>query len=206
MKYTRKTGTKIPRRIYIFTEGSKTEPKYFREFIQYFKISQAQVKVIDRETSASSPKSVINDMISYVQENKIYASITTKNDIYCLVIDTDKWGLNLIDAVNEAHQRKYLVALSNPCFEIWLLMHFQDADTILKNAHLLKTKADINAKIHSLNIYNINITGKNEKDYFPRTDSAVKTAEILDTKPQQRLLQQIGSRVYLLVNILMEYI
>jgi len=145
-------------------------------------------------------------MISYVQENKIYASITTKNDIYCLVIDTDKWGLNLIDAVNEAHQRKYLVALSNPCFEIWLLMHFQDADTILKNAHLLKTKADINAKIHSLNIYDINITGKNEKDYFPRTDSAVKTAEILDTKPQQRLLQQIGSRVYLLVNILKEYI
>ena len=30
--------------------------------------------------------------------------------------------------------------------------------------------------------------------------------EKLDPKPQQRLLQQIGSRVYLLVNILMEYI
>ena len=145
-------------------------------------------------------------MISYVQENKIYASITTKNDIYCLVIDTDKWELNLIDAVNEAHQRKYLVALSNPCFEIWLLMHFQDADTILKKANVLKTKKDINIIIHSKNICGITITGKNEIDYFPRTDSAVKTAEILDTKPQQRLLQQIGSRVYLLVNILKEYI
>ena len=112
----------------------------------------------------------------------------TKNDIYCMVIDTDRWGKNLKLAVDDARQRGYLVALSNPCFEIWLLMHFQDADTILKKANVLKTKKDINIIIHSKNICGITITGKNEIDYFPRTDSAVRTAEKLDPKPQQRLL------------------
>ncbi|HNX02135.1 MAG: RloB domain-containing protein [Candidatus Cloacimonas sp.] len=198
MSYARKSKKRVPRKIFIFTEGSVTEQKYFREFIQFFKISQAQVKVIDRETSASSPKSVMEAMDYY--KSKIN-SFTTKNDIYCMVIDTDRWGKNLKEAVADAHQRRYLVALSNPCFEIWLLMHFQDAETILKNADLLKTKADINTQIHSYHI-----TGKNDKDYFPRTDSAVNTAAILDIKPQERLLQQIGSRVYLLINILQEYI
>ncbi|HPV64716.1 MAG TPA: RloB family protein, partial [Candidatus Cloacimonas sp.] len=124
-----------------------------------------------------------------------------KNDIYCMVIDTDRWGKNLKEAVDDAHQRRYLVALSNPCFEIWLLMHFQDANTILNNANLLMTKTEINTQIHSYPI-----TGNNEIDYFPRTDSAVETAEKLDPKPQQRLLEQIGSRVYSLMKILQEYI
>ena len=197
MSYARKSKKKIPRRIYIFTEGSVTEPKYFREFIQYFKISQAQVKVIDRESTASSPESVIKEMDYYKKSNPF----KTKNDIYCMVIDTDRWGKNLKEAVDDAHQRRYLVALSNPCFEIWLLMHFQDANTILNNANLLMTKTEINTQIHSYPI-----TGNNEIDYFPRTDSAVETAEKLDPKPQQRLLEQIGSRVYSLMKILQEYI
>ncbi|HQJ96130.1 MAG TPA: RloB family protein [Candidatus Cloacimonas sp.] len=145
MSYARKSQKRIPRRIYIFTEGSKTEPKYFREFIQYYKISQAQVKVIGRETTASSPKSVIEAMDYYKKSNPV----KTKNDIYCMVIDTDRWGKNLKEAVDDAHQRRYLVALSNPCFEIWLLMHFQDANTILNNANLLMTKTEINTQIHS---------------------------------------------------------
>jgi hypothetical protein len=197
MSYARKSQKRITRRIYIFTEGSKTEPKYFREFIQYYKISQAQVKVIGRETTASSPKSVIEAMDYYKKSNPV----KTKNDIYCMVIDTDRWGKNLKEAVDDAHQRRYLVALSNPCFEIWLLMHFQDANTILNNANLLMTKTEINTQIHSYPI-----TGNNEIDYFPRTDSAVETAEKLDPKPQQRLLEQIGSRVYSLMKILQEYI
>ena len=197
MSYARKSQKRIPRRIYIFTEGSKTEPKYFREFIQYYKISQAHVKVIGRDTTASSPKSVIEAMDYYKKSNPV----KTKNDIYCMVIDTDRWGKNLKEAVDDAHQRRYLVALSNPCFEIWLLMHFQDANTILNNANLLMTKTEINTQIHSYPI-----TGNNEIDYFPRTDSAVETAEKLDPKPQQRLLEQIGSRVYSLMKILQEYI
>jgi HKD family nuclease len=56
MSYARKSQKRIPRRIYIFTEGSKTEPKYFREFIQYYKISQAQVKVIGRENHSFQSK------------------------------------------------------------------------------------------------------------------------------------------------------
>ena len=197
MSYARKSQKRIPRRIYIFTEGSKTEPKYFREFIQYYKISQAQVKVIGRETTASSPKSVIEAMDYYKKSNPV----KTKNDIYCMVIDTDRWGKNLKEAVDDAHQRRYFVALSNPCFEIRLLMHFQDTNTILNNANLLMTKTEINTQIHSYPI-----TGNNEIDYFPRTDSAVETAEKLDPKPQQRLLEQIGSRVYSLMKILQEYI
>lgn len=65
MKYSRKPQNLIPRKVFIFTEGSVTEQRYFQEFIAFYKIPQARVRVIDRESTHSSPDSVIGYVIDF---------------------------------------------------------------------------------------------------------------------------------------------
>lgn len=65
MKYSRKTKNRIPRKVFIFTEGSVTKQKYFQEFIEFYKIPQARIRVIDRESTHSSPDSVIGYVIDF---------------------------------------------------------------------------------------------------------------------------------------------
>lgn len=139
MKYTRKTRNLIPRKVFIFTEGSVKEQQYFREYIECNNISQAKVKVIDRESTHSSPQSVINYVIDFQKTIRKNEPDISKNYMYWLVIDTDNWKDNLAKAVTDAFQRNYNVAESNPCFEIWLLLHYATADFVKANESVLCT-------------------------------------------------------------------
>ena len=46
------------------------------------------------------------------------------DEIWC-VFDTDQHP-NLAQAINEAGQSEIEVAVSNPCFELWLVLHSQE--------------------------------------------------------------------------------
>ncbi len=199
MSYKRKRRNLIPRKIFIFTEGEKDEQKYFEAFINYFKIPQGQVKVIDRETSASSPSNVINYVADF--QKKIKASGATYAHLYeyWLVVDTDRWGLNLIETISDAFSRKYPVAQSNPCFEIWKLLHFEDISKNIEDPSL-SNKTSINVRLHGLHE-----GGDLKRIYFPRTKTAIDNAKLLDSEPESRLLNSVGTRVYDLVELLLEY-
>ncbi len=200
MKYCRKTQGLVPRKVFIFTEGSVTEQRYFQEFIQYYVIPQARVNVINRESFLSSPGSVIDYVIKFECKIRKNEPEISKNYVYWLVLDTDSWGGNLAMTVDEASQRRFEVAISNPCFEIWQLLHYQEAESVIANESLLCSKSAINQAIHAFNV-----SGLNKRDYFPKTKFAIENARILDVNPNHRLLPQIGTRVYLLVKLLLDY-
>ena len=138
MKYSRKPQNLIPRKVFIFTEGSVTEQRYFQEFIAFYNIPQARVRVIDRESTHSSPDSVIGYVIDFQKTIRKNESDISAHYVYWLVIDTDRWGANLAKTVDDAYQRNFDVAISNPCFEIWLLLHYLDADSVKDNETLSK--------------------------------------------------------------------
>lgn len=117
-----------------------------------------------------------------------------------MVIDTDRWGVNLAKTVDDAYQRKFDVAISNPCFEIWLLLHYQDADSVQESESVLCSKGAINLAIHTNNI-----SGSNENDFFAKTDAAIENAGKLDMNPRHRLLPNIGTKIYKLASLLLEY-
>jgi len=200
MKYSRKTQHLIPRKVFIFTEDSVTEQRYFREFIAFYKIPQARVRVIDRESTHSSPDSVIGYVIDFQKTIRKNESDISAHYVYWLVIDTDRWGANLAKTVDDAYQRNFDVAISNPCFEIWLLLHYQDADSVKDKESVLCSKRAINRAIHANRV-----TGSNEKDYFTKTDIAIKNSRKLDVNPRHRFLPQIGTRIYNLASLLLEY-
>ncbi|MEN3753439.1 RloB family protein [Mangrovibacter sp. SLW1] len=129
--------------------------------------------------------------------------INTHDDL-CLVIDRDKqsWTEAAIsELAQHCHAKKYILALSNPCFEIWLLIHYCDISTI---DELEKDKIRRNRKGYMKNklreiIGTYNPSAVNIDDFWGLTETAINRAKALDPNPAERWPNEIGSRVYILM-------
>jgi len=104
----------------IATEGARTEPLYFAGFNS----SRVKVELLPTgEDQGSSPDAVLNRLQEFRAKYDLHAT-----DELWVVIDVDRWGdLKLRRIYREAKSR-FDVAVSNPCFELWLYLHFGDAD------------------------------------------------------------------------------
>lgn len=198
--YKRKSQRITPKRIFICTEGSVTEPRYFNDFIEYYRISQAHVILIPREDSLSSPSQIIDKVNQFIKTQKINKKYI-QGDEFWLVLDTDRWGYNLHQTIDEAVQRKYKHAVSNPCFEIWFLLHYKTSDEIKSEYHQLNTKSAINTTLHQYPISGLNIT-----DYIHKTDFAIQNAKELDIDSSHRTPQSTGTHIYKLIQDIKSFI
>jgi hypothetical protein len=79
----------------------------------------------------------------------------------------------LKDAKEQARQNSIEVAVSNPCFEIWLILHFQDHTAWLDNndARRVRRKLD-----------NSTDKGLNAAAYMPLVADAARRAVELDNR------------------------
>lgn len=125
----RKKGTRPPYdRVLIVCEGTKTEPQYFQEILRQFRIPSAHIKVIPAD--GTSPLQVVNSALAEFQKTREYDRIFA-------VFDRDD-HLTYANALARAaaldgSQRndekkavRFAAAPSVPCFELWLLLHFQN--------------------------------------------------------------------------------
>ncbi|MDF1614362.1 RloB family protein [Desulfurivibrio dismutans] len=106
-------------RVLIVCEGSKTEPHYLQELIDFYKLNTANIDVIGR---GSDPQNVAEYAISRSREDQDY------DRIYC-VFDQDRHTsyqatLDKIRQTRLSKKRSLQAITSVPCFEIWLLLHF----------------------------------------------------------------------------------
>ncbi len=198
--YKRKSQKITPKRIFICTEGSVTEPRYFNDFIEYFRISQAHVIVIPREDSLSSPSQIIDKVNQFVKEQKVNKKFI-QGDEFWLVLDTDSWGPNLHETIDDAVRRKYKHAVSNPCFEIWFLLHYKTSNEIISEIDRFDTKSSINMALHQYPI-----SGLNKTDYIPKTDFAIQNEKELDFITNHRVPQSTGTHVYRLIEEIKSFI
>lgn len=103
----------------IAAEGTKTEPNYFALFND---LSVIHVNCLKGDR-ASSPTHVLQRMERYLKDNKV-----AKSDEAWLVVDKDQWTDQQLAELHKwslgASNRGF--ALSNPKFEYWLLLHFED--------------------------------------------------------------------------------
>lgn len=118
--FHRPTRTRRVKKLFIIaTEGAKTEPTYFKLFNS--KDNAVSVKCI-RGKDKSAPRHVLKRMREFIDKNDLL-----DGDEAWLVVDTDHWREEDLAALHawsesEAH---YGLAVSNPCFEYWLLLHFE---------------------------------------------------------------------------------
>ena len=102
----------------IVCEGEKTEPIYFSELKDHYKLSNANIAVTP--ASGTDPLSIVRTAQKRQAEEKKHGEHYDR--IYC-VFDRDR-HYNFPAACDKIDRSTLRAARSWPCFEYWLLLHF----------------------------------------------------------------------------------
>lgn len=192
----------------IATEGRDTERIYFDALRQNLQMSRIRMEILPSENNDSAPNKVLERLQSFQTRYDI-----KNEDQLWIVIDKDHWKDKMLSEIAQHcySQQNYYMGLSNPCFELWLLLHCDDISTYEQDdldALFANKKATKNSdtwmkkKMRSL----LGSYTESSYDVYSLLENvrlAISRAEKLDTDEKQRWPQYIGTRVYKLVaNIL----
>ena len=106
-------------------EGTVTEPQYIDVFRQWFGHRNARLQMV---RGAGDPCSVVERAIEEL--DKLTNDALAGQDTVWVMFDRDTHP-GFQEARNRASSVGIRFAVSNPCFELWGILHFQD-----QNAHL----------------------------------------------------------------------
>ncbi len=192
-RFQRSLGGRRYRKIFVIAvEGAKTEPQYF----SIFNNPQSVLKVkCLKGKNRSSPPQVLKRMNEFLKKNGL-----KKSDEAWLVVDKDQWTDEQLSQLHAWSQTEsnFGFAFSNPKFEYWLLLHFEDGNNILSSCD-----CSDRLKRHIINYDKTIDVRKFTRD---KIDDAIRRAKIRNNPPHKDWSLKIGNTtVYQLVeNILRE--
>jgi len=119
---SRQGPTRDPSQIIIIVcEGEKTEPIYFNNIRDKKRLHSVNVRIIP------NPGSSLLIVKRAIDERKCIPKEEKKDyEVWC-VFDVEQKGHNpsFNEAVQKAKNNGLKLAISNPCFEYWYLLHFE---------------------------------------------------------------------------------
>lgn len=188
--FTRRSGFRDATLIVIATEGDRTEPIYFDGLKEKFHKPSLHLEVLRRtDPSLSSPEHVLRELDGFKREYKL-----GKDHELWMVVDRDRWPeLTLAEVARQCEQKRFYIAVSNPCFEFWLLLHHTDWPSSAAHPSSKEMEELLRNEIGSYSKNNPVI-----EKLIPKIDDAIERAENLDENPADRWPQRTGTRVYLL--------
>jgi len=188
-RYKRVSGIRDVRPLFLVaTEGKKTEPEYLN--MRIFKPPETSIKTKVLPTrSSSSPISVLKRMKKYIKDYEL-----GERDQIWLVIDRDQWSEEDLNALYSwtilADNRN--LAVSNPRFEYWLLLHFEEGYGVNS-----PSECTDRLKCHCPDF---------SKSYVParrftreNVGKAIRRAKIKDKPPCEKWPIEYGTTVYRMV-------
>ena len=102
---------------YVFCEGEKTEPTYFSRWRERG-MSLQIIKV-----SHTDPCGIIRDAQELISDRSFEPS--QGDSVWCVYdVDANSDAI-LAKAAALAKRNRFDIALSNPCFELWYILHFE---------------------------------------------------------------------------------
>lgn len=202
--YTRKEKTLDSRLIIIAAEGECTEKIYFEALREHAHNSRVHIEILERDKENkhnSSPENVLKQLTHYKEENPI-----EQDDELWLVIDKDRWTEKSIKMVAQhcAQDSVCHLALSNPCFELWLILHSTDVSLESqeeKTKMLQNKKGGRNAETYLKRKLRTLLGSYSETNYAAdelvlHVAEAISRADTLDEHKRARWPQGLGTRVY----------
>lgn len=183
----------------IACEGSVRERNYFERFEELS--SRITVDLINDVTedgemvvsNNSSPIHVIERANDYVQT----AGLIDGDEVW-LVLDVDNWPESQLSMLcQEAMLRRWKVAISNPCFEVWLCYHIvsqiDDGGHSLKSAEVKRYLSTITQDRYK------------DSDYAPLAFKAAEIARTNDMHPNYRIPEYKETQLYHLIDDMRAY-
>ena len=155
-------------------EGERTEPEYLdalRREPAVHDVAAVDIN-IDWTTTGSVPMTLVTAAVAArkkadVEEGEI-------DEVWC-IFDVE-WPINhpqLAEAIDLAQRSGVHVAVSNPCFEVWLALHFTDFARWLDNSQARKRRRELDSTIDK---------GVDGATYMARRAFAVARAQSLEAK------------------------
>jgi hypothetical protein len=108
----------------VVCEGKLTEPEYLKKLARHCGALIAIELIV--EEAAGVPMSVVDRAIQLLrQKRREKMDSFSKHDQIWAVFDKDQHP-RVDEAINKAEMAGILIGYSNPCFELWLVLHYQD--------------------------------------------------------------------------------
>lgn len=121
------------KRVLIVCEGSKREPDYFRGFCRCVK-----ARLVEIDSVHGAPRTLVQHASDVVKAARRRTRREDANlgydEVWC-VFDVDEHP-GIPDATQQAKANGIRLAISNPCFELWLLIHFRDQNSWVERDRL----------------------------------------------------------------------
>lgn len=185
-------------RILIVCEGTKTEPKYFGAMKRKLHLTSL---VVEGKHCKSEPDKVVG----YAVELKTKAAVHPEeafDHVWCILdVEAPTPHAPLEKAINTAKAEGIKLALSNPCFEYWYILHYK------------KTSAPFHtskAVVASLEKYHPQYQKGSDdivEAIYPDTKTAIKNAkEVLKEKHCGEDLSKSGCNPSTHVHKIVEYL
>ena len=142
----RRLAKRAPKkRFTIYCEGANTEPQYLRALKTVYKDA---LIVVDTVAPAGVPYTIARKAVEFIKQlEKEKTSSFEEGDEVWVVFDRDEHH-KFEEAVNLCEQKRISVARSNPCFELWIILHVTDFnkpdDGQAVRKHLAKLRPEYN--------------------------------------------------------------
>ena len=193
-KFIRPSGKLRYRKLFVIAaEGVKTERQYFDIFNNQHSVIHVNCL---KSKNESSPPLVLKRMKKYLTEEGLKK--TDQLWEAWLVVDKDQWTDEQLTLLHNwsISQSNYGFALSNPQFEYWLLLHFEDGTGIGSSRECFDR---LNRYLPN---YDKNIDIR--KITPAMIDEAVRRARDRDVPPCEDWPRATGTTVYRLVERILE--
>ena len=222
--------------IFLSFEGSVTEEEYFirisalfdeiKTKIQFISVAEDSVHTSPRCRTAEQlellskgrPKQLVERIDQFkVEKNHIYQFDAYPDDEFWIVTDVDQnWEPLWIDEWNEAiamcNEKQYGYAISNPFFEMWLLLHHDDPTDddkafAVTETQNYQTTSHFRDRLQSLGVPLKKQKHISDSDYtVANVMAAITRAEALHTDKSELCPKYFATTVYLLLNKMIEMI
>lgn len=183
----------------IAVEGEEDgeECVYFTALEEQWLVDRRRVKILPLAADPALHDSAPTQVLARLDEHCRRHRIREEFDQLWLVFDVDTWKEGMLSSVaQEALQRGYRLAVSNPCFELWLVLHGTDDLSFLSGfgppkrsgetkSHLRRLRAQGACAITSDGIW-----------------QARARACGLDRNPRERWPTSTGTHIYRLIDAL----
>jgi hypothetical protein len=124
--YENKSEQRETNLFYVFYNGKVTEREYFEGLRDSFSHKNKILsQFVHLQYAEGTPRQVVESAMDKVKEQRQESNDNLKDKVW-VVFDKDDFKENYSYAVSTAIESSFQVAYSNVCFELWLLLYFQE--------------------------------------------------------------------------------
>lgn len=133
--------------ILIVCEGIETEPNYFQSLKQELRLQSVDIQIVRAPVGvlklverAKEVQDIQTDLVKTQRRMGDPQTARAYDEVWCVFDrETERDNPDFHKAIQKALQYKFLLAVSNPTFEIWYLLHFQEKVGQFSNAEKVKS-------------------------------------------------------------------